>query len=111
MKTSPSMAPRATSPRGRDVRLTRRGRLCLTVLTLFLTAGVVTATGQGAVATSDRGGTATGVHVVRPGETLWSISHVVAPGSDPRETVSRIMDLNGMGSASVTAGRALVVPG
>ena len=101
----------ASTPGARGVRLTRRGRLCLALLTLGLTAGVVTATGQGAVATSEPGATATGVHVVRSGETLWSIAHDVAPGADPRETVARIMDLNGMGSASVSAGRALVVPG
>lgn len=99
-----------TRPRRRPVRLTRRGRIALVLLTVALTSGVATAAGQGAVATAEPGSTGTGIHVVRPGETLWSIAHVVAPGADPRGTVSRIMDLNGMASASVAAGRALVVP-
>lgn len=107
MKTTTS---RRARPNRRPVRLTRRGRLTLTLLTVALTAGVATATGQGAVATDESRDAGTAVHVVRPGETLWSIARRVAPEADTRQTVGRIMDLNGMASASVAAGRALVVP-
>lgn len=93
------------------LRLTRRGRLALTLGCVGLLAGVATATGQGAGASDDPLGAATALYVVKPGQSLWGIAHDVSPGADPRETVARIMDLNGMGSASVTAGRALVVPG
>ena len=47
---------------------------------------------------------------VRPGETLWQIAERVAPGSDPRETVARILDLNGLQTAQVQAGTALRLP-
>ena len=47
---------------------------------------------------------------VRPGETLWQIAERVAPGSDPRETVRRILDLNGLQTAEVQAGTALRLP-
>lgn len=100
-----------STSRRRPIRLTRRGRLTLTLLTVALTAAVSTAAGQGAVATNAAAErSATAVHVVRPGETLWSIARTVAPEADTRETVGQIMDLNGMASASVAAGRALVVP-
>lgn len=106
MNQHPTRASRARRP----IQLTRRGRLALVLVTVALASGVATAAGQGAVATDEPGSPSTAIHVVRPGETLWSIAHVVAPGDDPRRTVSRIMDLNGMASASVTAGKALVVP-
>jgi hypothetical protein len=93
------------------VRLTRRGRLALTLSFIALAAGLVTAAGQGAGASDDPMVSATDIYVVKPGQSLWAIAHAVSPGTDPRETVARIMDLNGMGSASVSAGRALVVPG
>jgi len=104
MKTSHS------TPR-RPLRLTRRGRLALTLGCVGVMAGVATAAGQAAGASDEPLGSATAVYVVKPGESLWGIAQDVSPGSDPRETIARIMDLNGMGSAAVTAGRALVVPG
>lgn len=93
------------------LRLTRRGRLAVTVGCVGLVAGIATAAGQAAGASDDPLGAATAVYVVRPGQNLWGIAHDVSPGTDPRETIARIMELNGMGSAAVTAGRALVVPG
>lgn len=93
------------------LRLTRRGRLVITVVCAAIAAGVATSAGQAAIASDEPQAGGTAVHVVRPGESLWTIATEVAPGADPRETVSRIMDLNGMGSAAVSAGRALVVPG
>ncbi|MEV5572966.1 LysM peptidoglycan-binding domain-containing protein [Spirillospora sp. NPDC052269] len=34
--------------------------------------------------------------VVRPGDTLWGIAGRVEPGADPRRTVTRILELNGL---------------
>ena len=60
---------------------------------------------------TDRAPAAVGERVtVRPGETLWQIAERVAPGSDPRETVARILDLNGLQTAQVQAGTALRLP-
>lgn len=93
-------------------RLTRRGRLVLLLL-LVAVAGVVLSVGRGAVsqATSTSGGhPATRVVVVQPGESLWTVAVRVDPNADPRETIARISDLNGLTSSVVPAGKALVVP-
>jgi hypothetical protein len=94
-------------------RLTRRGRLLLTavVLLALVVAAVLLSGGAPARAGTDRAPAAAGERVtVRPGETLWQIAERVAPGSDPRETVARILDLNGLQTAQVQAGTALRLP-
>jgi hypothetical protein len=94
-------------------RLTRRGRLLLTgvALVLLVVAAVLLSGGAPASAGTDQAPAATGERVtVRPGETLWQIAERVAPGSDPRETVARILDLNGLQTAEVQAGSALRLP-
>ena len=95
------------------VRLTRRGRLL--VLALLLVTGLV---GLGVLrvpadATAGIGSSAAPVAervTVRPGETLWQIASRATPGADPRETVARIMTMNGLPTGDVAAGRVLLVP-
>jgi hypothetical protein len=48
--------------------------------------------------------------VVQPGQTLWGIARAVEPGSDPRSTVERLIELNALPGAEVDAGRILVLP-
>ena len=48
--------------------------------------------------------------VVQPGETLWAIATQVAPKTDPRVTVQRIIALNGLRNADVLAGQQLALP-
>jgi hypothetical protein len=94
-------------------RLTRRGRLLLTavVLLALVVAAVLLSGGAPARAGTDRAPAPASERVtVRPGETLWQIAERVAPGSDPRETVARILDLNGLQTAQVQAGTALRLP-
>jgi hypothetical protein len=95
------------------VRLTRRGRLLLTlVLLVVAVAAAVLLTGGGtAAAGADpaRAATAT-VVTVRPGETIWAIAERVAPGRDPRDTVQAILDLNGLQTSQVRVGTALRLP-
>ena len=101
-----------------SVRLTRRGRLLLLLLTLVLAvaASVVLAGGLPASAGTDTGeavsaaGRAGQRVTVRPGDTLWAIAERVAPGTDPRETVARILELNGLTTSQVRAGTALLLP-
>jgi len=97
-----------------STHLTRRGRLLLTllVLTLLVVGAVLLSGGATALAGTDHAtGTATAQRVtVRPGETLWQIAERVAPGTDPRETIARILDLNDLQTAQVQAGTALVLP-
>ena len=95
------------------VQLTRRGRIALlmalTVLALVIGA-VLQAAGAPAEAAPDGSGAVTRTVTVQPGETLWQIAREVRPNADPRETVARIQDLNGLTTATVWAGQPLIVP-
>ena len=95
------------------VRLTRRGRLLLTGLAMLVlvVAAVLLSGGLPATAGTDHGSASTAQRVtVAPGETLWQIAERSAPGADPRETVQRILDLNGLRTAQVQSGTALLLP-
>lgn len=93
------------------LRLTRRGRIVLATAAAGFLSLVVVLSGQ---VTADAGsasaGPATGTFVVQAGDSLWSIAQQVAPAADPRETIARIRDLNGMRSATVIPGQSVVVP-
>jgi hypothetical protein len=98
---------------GAPLRLTRRGRLVVRLLGaagLLLVVGVGVLGGPSALAGPDGGQVPVAERVVLPGETLWGIAGEVAPGTDRRETVAQIMELNGLSSAEVTAGTRLSVP-
>ncbi|MGE3621939.1 MAG: LysM peptidoglycan-binding domain-containing protein [Acidimicrobiia bacterium] len=47
------------------------------------------------------------VHVVRPGDTIWSIAAEIAPGTDVRATVDRLVAANG--GAPLVVGQRLVL--
>ena len=99
--------------RATGVRLTRRGRLALllALTVLALVVGAVLQAGAPAEAAPDGSGAAvTRTVTVGPGQTLWEIARVVRPDADPRETVARIQELNGLTTATVWAGQPLIVP-
>ena len=110
--TRPAQAG-STPAQARDgVRLTTRGRVALALLgavalTVFLGIGHLPASHAG-----DRPTTLpkAGAVVVQPGETLWQIATRLAPSTDPRTTVQRIEQLNGLTTATVSAGQHLYVP-
>lgn len=88
------------------IRLTRRGRAVLvalpatvTLVALWLTVGPGALAGDG----GGHGGPSRPACtvVVGPGDTLWGIAAAADPGADPRRTVQRIMDLNGLGGDPV----------
>lgn len=107
-------ARRTSAPSDRaSLRLTRRGRIVLMFASSMFLLLAVIASGR---FSADAGtslvdqGRATGVVVVQPGESLWQIASEIAPGVDPRETVSAIRSLNGLGDTTVVAGQSIVVP-
>ena len=107
-RPAPVPSARAAGP----VRLTRRGRLLATLVLLagFLAGGVLLAGGL-ATAGTDPGAAATAERItVAPGETLWSIAEREAPGTDPRDTVAEILELNHLQSSAVEAGSVLLLP-
>ena len=101
--SSPSVAQPA--------RLTRRGRLVL-VVALLLTAWVALSLGRASVATTTPPAPAHYSTVtVQEGQTLWEIARMVAPGTDPRATIARIVDLNALPSANdIRPGLRLAIP-
>ncbi|MEO6821237.1 MAG: LysM peptidoglycan-binding domain-containing protein [Candidatus Nanopelagicales bacterium] len=112
---APGAAARRTSA-GQPVRLTHRGRrlrrTVVVVLALMITL-VVLSVGLGAVSSASEGsdGPTTRTVVVQPGQTLWSLASEALPGMDPREAVSRVADLNGLGPSSrIVTGQPLLLP-
>ena len=80
----------------------RLGALLLICLLLAMTALLL--------APSHSSGAGTpGSHVVRPGETVWSIALARYEG-DPREHVSAIVDANALDGAMIRVGQRLVLP-
>jgi hypothetical protein len=100
------------------VRLTRRGRLVVTVLlvavfsvAVLLVTALVSGRAQATNHGQPRAGYQ-GMHqiVVRPGQTLWSIAASADPTADPRNVVQQIMAANALGTSSIAAGQLLWVP-
>ncbi len=49
-------------------------------------------------------------HVVKPGETLWSIASTHYKTSDPRQDVYQIIQANSLNGASIVPGEVIVLP-
>lgn len=103
-------SPAHTSVSSAPVRLTRRGRI---VLTMLMMVGLVVAgftLGRGSSQAAVHGHQARHTVTVQAGDTLWSLAARVAPHSDPRDVVDEISSLNDLSSASIEPGEQLVVP-
>lgn len=95
--------------------LYRRRRLVVaavalvTALVLVLLANAVLVRTAGGGTPASVAGTSSGpVHVVQPGETLWSIAQGLDAGGDVRLVVDRLVHLNGR--APLTVGQRLQLP-
>lgn len=92
------------------LRLNRRGR----VFVAFL-AGVLAWVGF-AVLSADHAQSADGPmpvssYTVRPGDTMWSFAASITPlGGDVSETVSELIELNGLDGAALEVGQRIIVP-
>ena len=104
------------------IRLTKRGRrlartfAMLLMLLIALTSAVfghITSSSASSTSTSAGATSATSTVIVQPGQTMWGLATAIAPEDDPRDTIARIADLNGLtGSAASTVhpGQRLIVP-
>lgn len=95
----------------KPVRLTRRGRLVLTLtfLAALLLGGI--ALGDTGAATDSSVPVGSTTITVAPGQTLWDIAASANPDGDVRETVDRIIILNALeDGAALQAGEQLSVP-
>jgi len=91
-------------------RLTSRGRLvvgALAVVVVVLCAFGLA--GRVAAGSPDQAPALTRV-VVQPGESLWGFAQKAMPGTDPREAVLRIRELNALSTSVIQPGQVLVVP-
>ena len=98
-----------TSPT--PVRLTRRGRLVLTLLLVVAITVLVSVFGSTSAATGEKGTPVpTRTVVVEEGDTLWGIAGEVADPGEVREVVHRIQELNALSGSGVAVGQELAVP-
>lgn len=107
---APVKAPVKAPAKG-SVRLTRRGRLVVTLLLLGLILGAFVAFGGQSVATGEAGAPVpTRTVVVGEGDTLWAIASEVAEDGDIREVVHEIEQLNSLPGPVLEVGQEIAVP-
>jgi LysM repeat protein len=87
------------------LRLTRRGRLVLTILVMLLATGV-------GLLVSTSGGATPPPRVVRvqQGDTLWSIADRYGASRDPVTEIEQIRHLNHLSGSTIYPGQVLLVP-
>ncbi len=101
----------ATVPRGTSVRLTRRGRLVVFVLSMLVVLALGLVWAAGSVATDEAGvPQPTTVVTVGTGDTLWGIASELADDGGTRAMINQIEELNALESGMLVAGQRLVVP-
>lgn len=122
LRTRGDVARAAVAPSGsrpanrpgarRSVRLTRRGRLLLVVLSLAVGLALgalldswVSGAGQGSLRLAGDNSV-----VVRPGDSLWSIATAVAGTDDVRTVVDEIQELNHLHDTHLQPGQLLQLP-
>jgi hypothetical protein len=108
------------APRRNTVRLTRRGRLVVTVMLTVVSLSLVVlawlAIAARAAQATDGGQSPGAVYqnltsvVVHPGQTLWSIASQAEPTADPRAVMQQIIELNALHGTNVVPGQRLWVP-
>jgi LysM domain len=108
------------APHRSTVRLTRRGRLVVTVMLTAVSLSLVVlawmAVAARAAQASDGGQSPGAVYqnltsvVVHPGQTLWSIASQAEPTADPRVVMQQIVELNALRGTNVVPGQRLWVP-
>jgi hypothetical protein len=101
------------------VRLTRRGRVVVVALltaSMVLVAALAWLAGTARADAAGSGVPSSALYhslravVVQPGQSLWSIAAQYEPGSDPRNVIQQIIDLNALGSTSIQPGQRLWLP-
>ena len=101
------------------VRLTRRGRMVIAGLitaSMVLVAALAWLAGTARADAAGSGVPSSAVYhslrsvVVLPGQSLWSIATHYEPGSDPRNVIQQIIDLNALSGTSVQPGEHLWLP-
>jgi nucleoid-associated protein YgaU len=111
-------AARRAAPGPAPLKLTRRGRLVLTVMAVLLVAAGSVALASAAQALGHSGatprpGTAGAAFTrveVRPGQSLWTLAETYDPNADTRQVIQEILQLNSMSTDQVQPGQVLWMP-
>jgi hypothetical protein len=99
------------TPKPAPLRLTRRGRLVVTLLLLGLMLALFTVFSGYSAATGEAGEQLpTRTVVVGEGDTLWAIASEVAGPGETREVVHEIQELNSLPGPELVEGQELAVP-
>ena len=89
-------------------RLTRRGRLIITVLLLTLIVPVVSAAAD---VVKQPQPVEVVLHVVAPGETLWEIAQATKPpGKGIWDEITNIKRLNDLPTSALSTGQTILLP-
>jgi hypothetical protein len=100
-----------TAARAGSVRLTRRGRIVVTLLLLALVLGAFVIFSGQSVATHETGtAVPTRTVLVGEGDTLWAIAAEVGGDGDIREVVHEIEELNSLSGPELIVGQEIAVP-
>ena len=98
------------------MRLTRRGRVVVTVLLAVLALVAVGLTAAARAQAASSGISAAALKhsmtrvIVQPGQTLWGIALRADPGADPGMIVQEIVDINALPGIVLQPGQELWVP-
>jgi hypothetical protein len=93
------------------LRLTRRGRLVVTLVMTCLIVAAFMVSGGASVATREAGSPdPVRIVEVEQGQTLWQIAGTVAAPGETAEMVLRIRELNSLPGNGLVEGQELAVP-
>ena len=91
-----------------SIRLTRRGRLLMTVSASLVALGAIFTQVTGGAEASNTQAISSVVEVtVFPGDTLWSIAKAIRPEADPRATIYEIKAMNLIEGNTVFPGQVI----
>lgn len=98
--------------RGSRLRLTKRGRAVIALVTVGPLVAIALALSlNGGAATASGSEPAVLDYVtISSGESLWAIATDLAPNEDPREVIAQIQILNKLAGSDVDPGQKLAIP-
>ena len=106
------LVPAERHVRTKSLRITRRGRLMLTLalVGLLLAAFSLGRADATQAATEVETTPAVAQTTVEPGDSLWTVAQRVAPEADPREVVQQLRSLNDLSGSGLQVGQQLLLP-
>lgn len=108
-----SRITRPIAPVSKRVVLNQKGRRFVrqaTVLAVAVVAAISFFSGQAATAGSDAVKADFTYVTIHSGESLWQLAGKIAPNEDPRDWITKVVNLNALTSAEVAPGQRIALP-